>query len=230
MNHLQTDIDLLENEKVNLRDKLKELTNKSEGSKKSTSNITGTSLNTLSSSISLTTSNLSAIESSYIMQMRILKRALKQTNDKLYDLKCKQSLNRLKDLKVSKHKPIWLLRLEKKLNSNESRMDDHENSNPDQSKLKDDYNIELFNLFKRIRNLEKETTICQIEEARIVKNKPFSIQAKEEELQKKIIAEKYRNLQEDIKSFRLKYFDFIGNDMNNTLNDLINQVILSKSI
>jgi len=230
MNHLQADIDALESEKGDLKEKIKQLSRKSlEGiNRSSTTSITNnvsalssSSSNTLSSNISQTTSNLSAIESSYILQMKILKQALKQTNDKLYDLKCKQSLSKFKELKVSNHKPIWLLRLENKLNSNEQK----ENEDPN---VKDNYNVELFELLKRVRNLEKETTITLLEETKIDRSKSIILRLRERDLKKKIIAEKYRNLEEDIKSFRFKYFDFIGNDMNNIFNNLINQNSSSK--
>ena len=232
MNHLQADIDALESEKGDLKEKIKQLSRKSlEGinrtSATSIANATGalnnSSLNTLSSNISMTSANLSAIESSYIMQMKILKKALKQTNDKLYDLKCKQSLGKLKELKVSKHKPMWLLRLESKLSSNDQKAS-NENDDPNAHKLKDNYNVELFELLKRVRNLEKETTITVLEETKIDLRKSITLQTRERDLKKKIIAEKYRHLEEDIKSFKFKYFNFIGNDMNNILNNLINQV------
>ena len=233
MNHLQADIDALESEKGDLKEKIKQLSRKSlEGINRSSvtslinnTNNSNSPLNTLSSNISLTTSNLSAIESSYIRQMKILKKALKDTNDKLYDLKCKQNLGNLKDLKIGKHKPIWLLRLENKLNANESN--ENKENDGDHSKLiYDNYNIELFELLKRVRKLEKETTIMLIEETKIDLTKSITLQTRERDLKKKIIAEKYRNLEEDIKSFRLCHFDSLGNEMNNLLDSLISQVSL----
>ena len=222
MNHLQADIDALESEKGDLKEKIKQLSRKSvEGIHRlSSSNLMASSTitssstpSTLSSSISLTTSNLTAIESSYIVQLKILKRALKQTNDKLYDLKCKQSLGKLSELKIAKHKPMWLLRLENKLNTNDLN---RENDDPD---LTGNYNAELFELLKRVRGLEKETTIALIEETKIDLTRSITLQTRERDLKKKIIAEKYRNLEEDIKSFRLKHFDCIGNEMNNLLSN-----------
>ena len=123
---------------------------------------------------------------------------------------------KLKELKINKHKPMWLLRLENKLNSNDLKKENDETI--------DNYNVELFDLLKRVRNLEKETTIMLIEETKIDLSKSIILQCREKELKKKIISEKYRNLEEDIKTFRLRHFDLIDNEMNNLLNNLMNQV------
>lgn len=218
MNHLQADIDALESEKGDLKEKIKQLQRKSVEHRLSSSNLTGVSTTSsspsaLSSSISLTTSNLSAIESSYIVQLKILKRALKQTNDKLYDLKCKQSLGKLGELQISRHKPMWLLRLENRLNANDQLTGQVDG-------LHDNYNAALIELLKRVRGLEKETTIAMIEETKIDLSKSITLQTREHDLRKKIIAEKYRNLEEDIKSFRLKHFECIGTEMNNLLSNV----------
>ena len=199
MNHFQADIEALEVERGELKEKVKLLSKKTifDSLTKSSSPIsfTNSSLNSSSS--------FSPFETSYITQISTLKHALKVVKDENISLKCRMAEKQLKSININLKKRLgliksnWLVKIAEKKKELIKIVG-----------LDSDYDIcssfidnQRETLIKRVEDLKKEIILSMINQKTLDVKRSFREQLIEEKYEARKLSAKYKDTVEAIENF-----------------------------
>ena len=212
MNHLQKDIDALESERGELKDRVKHLSKKTmyEGLAKSVTSA-GSPLSTSSvgsspglgsvMTASMSSPSLSMSESGYVQQIAILRKVLAQIRDENYNLKMKSAVTDLglKPLtRTPRFKPMWLLRAQ----------GDHAKVDPIQAQ-----HIELV---KKSEAIQRELRRAAVGTVLFDLSRPIQVQVKEQALKKQTLLSEARAVERQLVEFTKSNASelFVSSDLN----------------
>uniref|UniRef100_T1L0P5 Dynein associated protein domain-containing protein n=3 Tax=Tetranychus urticae TaxID=32264 RepID=T1L0P5_TETUR len=196
LNHYQADIEALESERNELKEKVKILSKRTifEGLTKSV-----TSLNTAPRHDTSPSSSLSPLESSYMQSISALRNALKIVKDENIRLKCRLEEKKLRidnvkfNSALSRTKPLWYLKVTGKLIGN---IDDGSGGD----KMKKLY-IKERNLLNKIENFRHEARMKLINQKLFDPSKSLRDQIVEEQIEKRKLQTDYDKLSGEIIGF-----------------------------
>jgi dynactin 1 len=207
MNHLQADIEQLESERGELKDKVKTLSKRTvfEGLAKN-----------LSSSASSSPSHgghggHSISEAAYAQQVDTLRQVIGNLREEIDGIKLEREVNELKlkpEVKLPRFKPNWLLRAQGK----EAKID------PVQERL-----IELTT---RSQNVQRQLRQYVVSEKLFDLKKPIQQQVQEENLAKQILMAKYRDVERDLVNFMKEHSQYqVTSDLNKFTAPQLGQIV-----
>lgn len=181
LNHLQSDIESLEMERGELRQRLTMVSKQK-------------IFDNLAKAVPTPSSPFSTNETSLISEIKDVRAALKRVNEENWDLKMRiatkdSNWNASRLIQTSKFKPLWLLRAQGK----EAQID------PRQEKL--------IKLTQQVNELQKEIRLSMITESIWDLKKPIKQQAAEEAMKKMDFVLRYEKLEREIGQFVRESFD-----------------------
>ena len=196
LNHFQADIEALESERGELKDKVKLL------SKKNIFDSLAKSSPIVLANSSLSSSSFTPLETSYIKQISALKHALKMVKDENISLKCKMAEKQLKSINVNFNRRLdliksnWVIKLigkEKELIRVES-----ESYNDNCASVLDNQREVLI---RRVEDLQKELILNIINQKGFDLKKPLCEQLIQEKFEARKLSAKYKDTVEDVENF-----------------------------
>lgn len=204
LNHFQADIETLESDRNDLKEKVKLLNKRTvyEGLTKSMISPNSSQRLDVTSSSSLT-----PLENSYMQQLGALRNALRIVKNENINLKCKLEERRLKIdnvgylRKKSEGKPWWYGKIKDKQFA--SLLDDVPGDKQEDEELNAAY-VKQQNLLTELKKFKNQYKLNLINQPMFSPNKPFRDQLIEDKIQRRKQVEEFGTLSEKVNSFYIQ--------------------------